>query len=254
MSDMMRRVLWLLALLATPALCADAPLRVAGEGRGAALKDVAVEGGTLYRLTFRAGTTGALAQQRPTWQVIMSDDRGRVPVDGLLAAPWQMISQKETREYAHCFYAPAGVVTLVLFFHNHGQSALVVEDVKLTKRADGNLFPGAESFAGNLDYSGWNEVSKASIVEVDGKWKLRVEPGGYALTDPVPVKPGDYLIRGRKPLCAAFFYDTDMRRIETQRSVGAKITVPSGAAYVRLFFSASEIEGLSISPAPEKRK
>ena len=238
------------------------------------LRETAVEPGAKYRLTFAARTQGPdvlgknpateklfFAPDKseqglllPGWEICVLDSKRRLPHAGHLKTFWQYAFADDWHAYRQCFYAPADGRTLqVIFCNPGGENTLWVDDVKLERCDEPNLFLSEATFANRLDYSGWTELSKAAIVEDNGKVVLQVARGGYALSDLIPCRPGEYMLAGRRASATAFFYDADLRRMGSQRSVGTKLTVPANATAVQLFCGAGVVEGLaSVAPPPAK--
>ncbi|HOF87183.1 MAG TPA: hypothetical protein PLZ36_03625 [Armatimonadota bacterium] len=227
-------------------------LRLAPGAAEVVLTEIAVEPGVKYRLEFAATAEGPVSAAPPGWEIRLRNARHEVPYGGHLKSAWQQCRAAEWGVYRQRFYTPGDAVTLQLRFVNPGgASTLTVDAVTLERCDEENLLASAETFAGAGDYSGWSETSKAGIVATDGPCVLRVNPGGYALTDPIPVAPGDDRVAGNKPNAAAFFYAADMRRIGVGNWANATFTAPPGCAYARLFFGPGDIESLTVTRVPE---
>ena len=184
----------------------------------------------------------------------MSTAKDSVPHSGHLKNFWQYAFMDDWQQYVQYFYTPPdGQKLQVVFFNPGGENTLLVNDIRLERCHGPNIFLGSASFSNRLDYSGWSELSKASIIKANGKFVLNIAHGGYALSDLVPARTGDYLLAGKRSNTTVFYYDADMRRIGSKGNLGSRLTVPPECAYFQLFCAAGVVEGLtSIAPA-EKR-
>ncbi len=190
---------------------------------------------TQYQLSFEAD-----AETRASWEVRILDGDGRLPHSGCFKEPWQTI-QPDRQEYRQWFYSPAeGVKLQLLCTSEEAQPAF--NNVRLDEVDSGNLVINGD-FAGGLNnYSGWRDRAGATLVEEKGRTVLRIVPGGYALTDPIPVMPGAVyafppgaLRRGQMMV-----YDQTMLRIDDlppyHHINNTTFTMPAEAAYVRMLF------------------
>ena len=231
-----------------------------------------VEPDTLYSLSFvpknGEGEKNTRPEVRESWEIVIRNADGSVSgVYGLLNAPWQEIPSssvsggKDSASAApvrHRFRtSPEAVSAEVRFLRNGKESASagMVRDLKLEKVADENLAESGASFAGPGDFCGFDETSQAEIVLKDGKYVLKTAPRGYALSNFIPVVPGETYRLGpeKRSHTRPFLYDADYRFLKVG-SMGATFTAPEKVAFVRFFFGGNaEVSGLTMTRSGKKK-
>lgn len=227
------------------------------------LKEIPVKPHIRYKLSFQAKINNANRKLKfnqkdnklPFWEIRILDSKGRLPYEGYLKHKWQHCFSVAWRKYQQTFYTPeTGRKLQIVFSNGSGKNTLLVKNIKLERIISENILINSDFAGGQFDYSGWNDLNRAHLVEEKGKTSLKVNPGGYAVTDHVPITPGKYVFTGLPCIPEMFFYDSDMMRIDFKRIRTKTFATPDNAKYMQFFFGYDITKKFSLKKLKTERK
>ncbi|MEA2012148.1 MAG: hypothetical protein U9O87_03560 [Verrucomicrobiota bacterium] len=229
------------------------------------LKDIPVEPHIRYKLSFQVKVSGIDNKSKlnifddnsklPSWEIRILDSKGRLPYEGYLKNSWQRCFSADWHNYQQTFYTPKTAAKLQIIFSNGTEgNSILIRDIKVIKIISDNILINSDFLGAEFDYSGWSELNRAQLIKEKGVTKLNINPGGYALTDPVPIALGKYIFAGMANIPEMFFYDADMMRINVKRIRNKTFSTPANIAYIQFFFSKGKIGKFSLKQIKTEKK